>query len=91
MPFCQGTKPNSWLFPSFYGNISMSVSHVKSMGSWYTVYVMFLSNNSALLPEIHTVQKCDFLKYILHSQKNEFSVLFGSENEKESLSKLNVK
>ena len=42
-PFCQRTKHNSWLFPSCYGNRSMSSSHLRFEGAWHTVYAMLFS------------------------------------------------
>ena len=39
------------------------------------MYAMLLSNFEIhVLPEIHTVEKCDFLKSIIHSQIIQFSV-----------------
>ena len=40
-----------------------------SRGAWHTVYAMLLSIKSGMLPEIHTMEKCDFLKFIIQSLK----------------------
>ena len=68
MPFCQGTKHNSCLLPSCYGNRSMSSSHYDLRGASHTVYAMLLSNYGEILPEINTMDKCVFLKSMIHSQ-----------------------
>ena len=39
-----------------------------SRGAWHIVYTMLLSIISEMLPEIHTMEKFDFLKTIIHFQ-----------------------
>ena len=36
-------------------------------GAWHTLYAMLLSIISEMLPEIHTMEKFNFLKAIFHS------------------------
>ena len=40
-----------------------------SRGAWHTLYAMLLSNYlSEMLPKMHTMEKCDFLKSVIDSQ-----------------------
>ena len=43
-------------------------------GAWHTVYAMLSRIESDMLPEIHTSQKFNFLKSLIHSQRNYFFV-----------------
>ena len=65
MSFCQGTKHNSWLFPSCYGNRSMLSSHDLRE---YGIQVCPAPLKYEMLPEIHKMEKYDFLKSMIHSQ-----------------------
>ena len=53
MPFRQGTQHNSWIFPSCCGSRSMLSSDLCGIGVCSSRII------SAVLPEIHTVEKCD--------------------------------
>ena len=83
MTFCQGTKHNSWLFPSCYGNrLSTIVGYsLVAMVTDYVVISLMISGEhgiqcmpcssqiiSDMLPEIHTMEKCDLLKPTTYSQ-----------------------
>ena len=67
MPFCQATKHNSWLFPSCYGDRSVSSLMIREE---YGIQCMPCSSGiiSEMQAEIHTMEKFDFLKSIIHSQ-----------------------
>ena len=39
-----------------------------SRGAWHTAYAMLLGIISEMLPEIHIMEKCDFLKSMTHFQ-----------------------
>ena len=66
MPFCQGTKHNSWLFPGCYGNKSVVI--LLMLRGQHGIQCMPCSSRitSKMLPEIHTMEKCDFLKYVIN-------------------------
>ena len=52
------------IITSFYGNRSIASFHLKFEGS---VYAMLLTDYKTL-PEINTMEKCNFLRSVIHSQ-----------------------
>ena len=70
MLFCHDSNYNSWYFNNSYGNKSYGKrTYGVTSGAWHTMYAMLRSNDiSEMISEIHTVERCDFLKPLLCSQ-----------------------
>ena len=68
MPFCQGTCTT--VAYSIAAMVTYLCRHptYDSRGAWHTVHAMFSRIISEMLPEVHTMEKCDFLKSITHSR-----------------------
>ena len=69
MSFCQGTKQNSlvillllWL--PICGVISLIIRKKHGIQCMLCSFQIIIE----MLPEIHTMEKCDFLKSVIHSQ-----------------------
>ena len=67
MPFCQGTKHNGYSLVAIV--IDLCRHHFMIRGK-HGIKVMPCSRRIIIdmLPEIHTMEKCDFLTFMIHSQ-----------------------
>ena len=73
MSFCLGTCLYSLLFHRFYGAISLIIRDEHEHGIQYMPSPFRVI--SEMLPQVHTMENCDFLKPIIYSQIIKLSVM----------------